>query len=236
MSMQGSLREVNLPNLIELARSVGEAVAIRIEASHGPAEIFLEEGEVVHAVAGGRQGEEALRYLFPLQEGRFVLRPGVRAPHQSIRKPWNSLLLEILQTLDEAQLEEGTTPSPEAAGGPLEDLAALLTEAGLEGAAVISVDGLVYAYAFPQAAEVDEDLLGAVAASLHTLGARSVQQLHRGQLLRILVQGSEGHIVVAMVNPNTLLLALTPSTTSLGIAFAEVRTLAAKVAQMLNAL
>ncbi len=233
--MQGSLRDVNLPNLIELARQMGGLVAIRVTYPDGEGHVYLEQGEVVHASLGQWQGEDALRRLFPLQEGEFALQMGIQPPERTIQKRWNTLLLETLQALDESQWEGDTSPRASEEGGEgarWGQIEALLAATDFEGVAVIGVDGLIYG-AYP-AERMDEEMLGTIAASIYALGARSVTQLKQGKLLRVLIQGTQGDVIIAMIDPTTLLLVLTAPKTNLGMAFAEIRTLVQQIARSLS--
>ncbi len=121
-----------------------------------------------------------------------------------------------------------------------EVLAALLSQllaqsSEIEGAAVIGVDGLVYSANMPYR-DMDEDLTGAVAAAIFALGVRSVSQLKRGQLLRVLVQGDDGNIIVTVINKQTVFVALTPKDINLGMAFAEAKSISVKLAEALGSL
>ena len=103
----------------------------------------------------------------------------------------------------------------------------------IEGAAVVGVDGLVYSANMPHR-DMDEDLAGAVAAAVYALSARSVSQLNRGNLQRTLIQGDDGNIIVMVINDRTLFVGLTPKDVNLGMAFAEARTIAKKLAEVLK--
>lgn len=236
--MQGNLHDVNLPNLIEMARQMANLVVIHLQRKDTRAQIFLEKGNVVHATDGKEEGEAALRNLFLWQEGNFVIQTEAPPPGYTIHKPWKNLLLEILQSIDESVLIDDS-PTHEASEGlklssPLEDIMTLLQDTDLEGAAVISIDGMLYGDTFSATGAVDQDLLSAVGASLYTLGERSVRELRRGNLRHVLVQGTDGHIIIMMINPSTLLLALVSPTTKIGMALAEVRALAVKIAENLS--
>ncbi len=102
----------------------------------------------------------------------------------------------------------------------------------IEGAAVVGVDGLVYSANMPHR-DMDEDLTGAVAAAVYALSVRSVNQLKRGKLWRTLIQGDDGNIIVTVINDRTLFVGLTPKDVNLGMAFAEARTIAKKLADVL---
>ncbi len=103
----------------------------------------------------------------------------------------------------------------------------------IEGAAVVGIDGLVYSANMPYR-DMDEDLTGAVAAAVYALSARSVKQLKRGDLTRTLIQGDDGNIIVTVINKQTLFVGLTAKDVNLGMAFAEARTISAKLAEVLQ--
>lgn len=103
--------------------------------------------------------------------------------------------------------------------------------ADFEGAAVVGVDGLVYSANVPQRA-LDENMVGATSAAVLGLSKRSVGQLKRGNFSQTLIQGEDGNIIVAGLNEQTLFVGLTPKNVNLGMAFAEVRTIAARLVEI----
>ncbi len=243
MSMQGHLNEVDVPSVIELARQMPSPVGVQLRLPQGEeGTIFVQNGQVVHAVFGPWEGMEALYRLFPIQEGTFELGLGQSAPKRTIQGSWNSVLLDVLRRIDDAQAEAKAEPAPAAhdpapadVSSPLaKDLEDLLAGSDFQGAAVVGRDGLIYASHIP-AHGTDEDLLGAVAASIFALSARSVQQLKRGNLLRTLIQGKQGNIIVTVIDEDTLFVGLASPDLNLGMAFAEARTISSKLAQRLAA-
>ena len=112
-------------------------------------------------------------------------------------------------------------------------LSELLQEsADIVGAGVIGTDGLVYSANVPFKG-MEEDMVGASAAAAYGLSKRGVQQLHRGEFTRTLIQGSEGNIIIIGLNAETLLVVLTPDAINLGMAFAEVRDAATQLQEIL---
>ena len=102
-------------------------------------------------------------------------------------------------------------------------LSELLQEsADIVGAGVVGTDGLVYSANVPFKG-MEEDMVGAAAAAAFGLSKRGVNQLHRGDFTRTLIQGTDGNIIIVGLNPETLLIVLTPDAINLGMAFAEVR-------------
>jgi hypothetical protein len=114
-----------------------------------------------------------------------------------------------------------------------DSLSALLAESSdIQGAAVVGHDGLVYSANVPQKA-LNEEMVGAVSASIFGLSRRSAEQLQRGQLVRSLIQGSDGNIIVAAINDETLIVGLTASDVNMGMAFMEIRSMAQSLSEIL---
>ena len=112
-------------------------------------------------------------------------------------------------------------------------LADMLTNsADIEGVAIVGTDGLVYSANVPDRG-MDEDMVGASAATVFGLSNRSVGQLKRGNYTRTLIQGDDGNIIVAGLNDETLLVCLTPKSVNLGMAFAEVRDITSSLQSIL---
>ncbi len=99
-------------------------------------------------------------------------------------------------------------------------------------AAIVGIDGLVYSANVPQKG-MDEAMVGAASAAILGLSKRSVQQLSRGGFKQTLIQGDDGNIIVAPINDEILFVALTPASVNLGMAFAEVRSIAKKLQDIL---
>lgn len=108
----------------------------------------------------------------------------------------------------------------------------LADSSDIQGAAIVGHDGLVYSANVPQKA-LDEEMVGAVSASIFGLSRRSADQLQRGALVRSLIQGADGNIIVAAINSETLLVGLTASNVNLGMAFMEVRSMTQALAELL---
>lgn len=100
----------------------------------------------------------------------------------------------------------------------------LASSSDIEGAAIVGTDGLVYSANVPQRG-MDEAMVGAASAAVYGLSKRSADQLKRGGFAQTLIQGEDGNIVVANLNPETIFVGLTPKNVNLGMAFAEVRSM-----------
>ncbi len=71
----------------------------------------------------------------------------------------------------------------------------------VEASAVVSVDGLIMASSLPS--DVDEDRISAMSAAMLSLGDRIAEELRRGKLQRVYIEGSNGIIVLLAITVKT---------------------------------
>lgn len=91
----------------------------------------------------------------------------------------------------------------------------------VQATAVVSTDGLVIASRLP--AEVEEDRIGAMGAAILSISARSGEELERGEIARVLIEGSEGYILIRSVGEFAILVALVERDVRLGLLFYEAK-------------
>lgn len=111
MSFQGSLKELPLPDIIQLVSVSGKTGAFVLTSGRQEGKIFLRNGEIVHAEAGGAQGEEAVYELAIWQDGDFSFQPGVEAEAQTCDKSNTNLLMEAARRVDEWKVLSKRVPS-----------------------------------------------------------------------------------------------------------------------------
>ena len=111
MTFQGSLKELPLPDIIQLVSVSGKTGVFLLETADQNGEIYLRDGEIVHAVAGEAQGEEAVYELAIWQEGDFVFKPGAETSVRTIKKSNTNLLMEAARRIDEWQVLSKRIPS-----------------------------------------------------------------------------------------------------------------------------
>ena len=73
----------------------------------------------------------------------------------------------------------------------------------IEASAIVSVDGLIMAAALP--ADVEEDKVSAMSASMLSLGERIAAELRRGQLDQVFVRGEEGYVILMAIGEEAVL-------------------------------
>lgn len=97
----------------------------------------------------------------------------------------------------------------------------------IEASAVVSGDGLVIASVLGDG--VDPDRFGAMCASLLALADRAAQEISRGQLKQVLVEGELGTMLLVQAGNDAVLAVASRPTINLGMVFLEARRTAQKV-------
>lgn len=100
----------------------------------------------------------------------------------------------------------------------------------IDASALISSDGLMICSALPS--EIEEDRVGAMAAALSALSERAADELSRGNVSQILMQGTAGTFMTQAVGDDALLTVLITLEGKVGTIFTSVN----KVTNALNTL
>jgi hypothetical protein len=112
MAFQGSLKELPLPDIIQLVSVSGKTGVFSLHRNgDSNGEIYLRGGQIVHAHVGDLQGEEAMYELAIWPEGEFVFTPGKETTVTTIQKSNTNLLMEAARRIDEWQILSKRIPS-----------------------------------------------------------------------------------------------------------------------------
>lgn len=112
MAFQGSLKELPLPDIIQLVSVSGKTGLFSLRGNNDvTGEIYLRGGHIVHAHSGDLQGEEAMYELAIWPEGDFVFTPGQETEITTIQKSNTNLLMEAARRIDEWQILSKRIPS-----------------------------------------------------------------------------------------------------------------------------
>jgi len=101
VAFQGSLRELPLPDVIQLVAVSGKTGSFALKNGPESGRIFLRKGQIIHATAGSLVGEQAVYELARWSEGEFAFTPGVETDIESIDKSNTNLLMEAARQIDE---------------------------------------------------------------------------------------------------------------------------------------
>lgn len=101
MAFQGSLKELPLPDIIQLVSVSGKTGKFTLTRDEERGFIFLKGGQMVHALVGELVGEEAIYALAIWNSGEFQFTPSEEPDRQTIAKSNTNLLMEAARRLDE---------------------------------------------------------------------------------------------------------------------------------------
>jgi Domain of unknown function (DUF4388) len=100
--LEGSIRQFSLPDIVQFlsaASKTGKLGLVDDSAAEGA--IFFDDGVVVHAEVGARDGEEAFFELVRWRDGSFDFSPGEPPPRKSVHQHSTILLMEGARRNDE---------------------------------------------------------------------------------------------------------------------------------------
>lgn len=101
MSFQGSLRELQLADIIQLVSTSGKTGKFFLTRDDERGSLYLKQGRIVHAEVGDLEGEEAVHVLASWNSGDFRFEPSVEIDRVSIHKSNTQLLMEAAHQHDE---------------------------------------------------------------------------------------------------------------------------------------
>ncbi|HWH80049.1 MAG TPA: DUF4388 domain-containing protein, partial [Candidatus Binatus sp.] len=93
--MQGNLSQIGLNDLLLFATSGKKSGVLKLTRGKETVELFLTDGEFVHATCPVGDGEKALLYPVTWDEGAFSLHANGTAPATTIHKPSSVILDEV---------------------------------------------------------------------------------------------------------------------------------------------
>jgi len=102
----------------------------------------------------------------------------------------------------------------------------------VQGAALVSPDGLALASALP--AGFDEERTSAMSAAMLSLGERIGQELARGTIDRIFVEGEKGYGVLVGCGVDAVLLVLASSSAKQGLLNLEIKRAVATITPLVS--
>ena len=111
MSLQGSLSELPLPDVIQLVSVSGKTGAFEIQGEHEAGRIFLRDGQIVDAMVGRLRGDSAVYEMAIWSQGSFVFRPGEETERVTIHISNANLMMEAARRLDEWRVLSRKIPS-----------------------------------------------------------------------------------------------------------------------------
>jgi hypothetical protein len=101
VDFHGSLDEFHIPDIVQFLSGAGKTGVLRLASSDLEGEVYLENGQIRHAVLGDLTGEEAVYSLFLMSSGRFDFEPEVTCDASTVNSSNTNLLMEAARRKDE---------------------------------------------------------------------------------------------------------------------------------------
>ena len=102
----------------------------------------------------------------------------------------------------------------------------------IQGSAIVSVQGLPICSVL--ARDVNDGIVSAMSAAILSVSERAVEELARGDLKRILIEGVAGTIILSKAGSNAILATLTSADASLGMVFLNIDSVSKKISELLD--
>lgn len=91
----------------------------------------------------------------------------------------------------------------------------------IEAAVLISSDAMALASDISN--DADEEMIGALSASVLSMGERAARDLKRGALEQVYIKGDQGYLLLVHCGPDALLSLLVKPEAKLGVVFMEAK-------------
>jgi len=111
-SAQGALRQLTILDLVRLECKSGNSRIFEVFIGEMRGEIFVKEGDIIHATMPDRRGQSAFTYLTTTPGSVFYLRQYVEPIERSVTRQWEFLVMEATQIAEQVA-QSAITSSPE---------------------------------------------------------------------------------------------------------------------------
>ena len=97
----GTLRNIQLTDIIQMCCLAGTTICVRVSQDENQGNIFIHDGDIVHAECGTISGVEAFFAILGWPSGQFDTLEASRIPTRTIKEPYQFLLMEAARMADE---------------------------------------------------------------------------------------------------------------------------------------
>lgn len=110
MVLVGNLKDLRLANIIQLNCMERNVAKVTVTSHEGTGYLYFADGQIVHAEFSPYMGERAVYEMLALTDGQFKVEAGIQSPAHTIKRPWNSVVLDSLRELDEKSQQSTSLP------------------------------------------------------------------------------------------------------------------------------
>lgn len=107
-SLVGNLNQFSAAEILQMSCLGQRSGRFTFKSGRGNSEVYLHHGMIRHALYGTLEGEAAVAEIFRWRQGRFYFEEGIISQVQTVNRPWNHLLIDNLQKLDETLKSVGS--------------------------------------------------------------------------------------------------------------------------------
>jgi hypothetical protein len=106
MSLQGSLSDINLADILQLIATSRKTGRFKLERKGSVGYIYFDKGQLVHAELGDEnlRGESAVYRLSAWKDGTFEFQANEKTPEISIKRAFPTVIMEAVRIIDEWEL------------------------------------------------------------------------------------------------------------------------------------
>jgi CheY-like chemotaxis protein len=109
-SFSGNIDEIDILDYVQLMTLSGRQVVLEVISREGRRGLlYIDKGEVCHAVCGDLEGEEAVYSCLRFSGGSFVNLPWKKPERTTVNKPAEFLLMEAARQRDEMAIGDAGT-------------------------------------------------------------------------------------------------------------------------------
>lgn len=111
---------------------------------------------------------------------------------------------------------------------------------GVQGAVIVSIEGFVVASFAPHESDMDEEgptsspQVAAMAATLIALGERTLSRLAQGEMIRLLIEGNDGGMLVVPADRRSSVAVMVGTEAKMGLVLYGLQQTAKKVSEILE--
>jgi hypothetical protein len=107
-SLGGALGKEQLFSLLGYLKNTRATGRLALQSGNRHGAIYVRGGEVVHAMVGDLNGEQAVAHMVTWNEGQFSFRSGERSTKETITDSLESLALSVAVAIDHGAVQEPT--------------------------------------------------------------------------------------------------------------------------------
>jgi DNA-binding response OmpR family regulator len=211
--LEGNLKMMSLASIVQINCEERNQAQLLVNFQGQTGTIFFRDGEMIHAEAGGKTGEEAVFELLEWEDGSFQVKMGAEPSLKTIDTPWSGVILEGMRRIDESAADW----SPEWEGEDfLEDedeesqvqervANAIISDNQVTSAVICSTDGRNLAAVKSNDPEFDIEQGVLLYEQAKIIGGL----LNAGELSRVVSTGADKRSYLQRADGNLILLSLT---------------------------